>query len=78
MATHLELDLEERLSLFLGGRGRADGRCQEGRALALLLSGPGLLGASSLGAGLFFLACSFLGFAFFSALEHGCLLGVIR
>jgi hypothetical protein len=42
-------------------------------ALALLLSGPGLLGAGGLLAGLFFLARSPVGFALFSAFEHGSL-----
>src|SRR5215472_1534754 len=70
VATHLELDLEEPLPLFFGGRRRPDRRCQERRALALLLRHPGLLGPGLGRAGLLSLTGSPVGIPLISALEH--------
>jgi hypothetical protein len=71
MTADFELDLEERLPLFLGNCGCPDGRCHERVALALLLCRSGLLDASGLRAGLLRLTLLALGFPFLSAFEHG-------
>src|SRR5262249_36251875 len=70
MTANLELDLEERLALLHGGRGRADGCRQVRVALALLLSQPGSLGAIGLCACFLSLALAPFCIPLLSTLEH--------
>src|SRR5215467_9071718 len=70
MTADLELDLEERLALLHGGRGRADGCRQVRVALSLLLSQPGPLGAIGLCACFLSLALAPFCLPLLSTLEH--------
>jgi len=71
MTGNFELDLEERLALLHGGCGGTDWRRQVRRALSLLLSQPGPLGAIGLLARLLSLSLAPFCLPLLSALEHG-------
>jgi hypothetical protein len=71
MTANFELDLEERLALLHGGRGRTDGCCQVRCTLSLVLSLPGPLSAIGLRARLLSLTLAPFCVPLLSALEHG-------